>query len=128
MVAIVFALVGVIDSNLAGVSFSMGVLFFLIAAIMGISSTITYKTSEFAVTSKRLVVKVGFIRTNSLEVLLNKVESIRVNQDILGRILGYGSITVSGTGGTREPFHKIDSPSEFRRQAQEQIAVALDST
>jgi uncharacterized membrane protein YdbT with pleckstrin-like domain len=54
--------------------------------------------------------------------LLNKVESIQVNQDILGRILGYGSITVSGTGGTKDPFHKIDAPLEFRKKVQEQIA------
>jgi len=53
--------------------------------------------------------------------LLNKVEGIQVNQGILGRILGFGSITVSGTGGTKDPFHKIDAPLEFRKKVQEQI-------
>jgi uncharacterized membrane protein YdbT with pleckstrin-like domain len=72
-------------------------------------------------------VRVGFIHRNSLEVLLNKVEGIQVNQGILGRILGFGSITVSGTGGTKDPFHKIDAPLEFRKKAQEQIASVQDS-
>lgn len=99
----------------------VGGLFILIAIITAISTFINYKTSEFGITNKRVIVKVGFIRRNSLEVLLNKVEGIQVNQGILGRVLGFGSITVSGTGGTKDPFHKIDAPLEFRKKVQEQI-------
>ncbi len=73
------------------------------------------------------MVKVGFIRRNSLEVLLNKVEGIQVNQSILGRIMGYGSIIISGTGGTQNPFHKITAPLDFRKKAQEQIALVQES-
>jgi uncharacterized membrane protein YdbT with pleckstrin-like domain len=104
-----------------------GILFVLIAMGTGILSFMDYTTSEFGITNKRVIVKVGLISRNSLEVLLNKVEGIQVNQGILGRILGFGSITVSGTGGTKEPFHKIDAPLEFRRKAQEQIAIVQDS-
>ena len=99
------------------------VAFLLVSIIMAISSFINYKTSEFAITNKRVIVKVGFIRRDSLEVLLSKVEGIQVSQGILARILGFGSITVSGTGGTKDPFHKISSPLEFRKKAQEQIAI-----
>lgn len=102
-------------------------LFFLIAVVTGIGSFINYTTSEFGITNKRVIVKVGFIRRYSIEILLNKVEGIQVNQNILGRILGFGSIMVSGTGGTRDPFHNIDAPFEFRKQAQEQIAAVQDS-
>jgi len=104
-----------------------GGLFIFIAIGTGIISFINFKTSEFGVTNKRVIVKVGFIRRNSLEVLLNKIEGIQVNQGILGRILGFGSITVSGTGGTRDPFHKIDAPLEFRKKVQEQVATVQDS-
>ena len=104
-----------------------GGLFILIAILTGIASFINFKTSEFGITNKRFVIKVGFIRRNSLEVLLNKVEGIQVNQGILGRILGFGSITVSGTGGTKNQFHKIDAPLEFKKRAQEQIASVQDS-
>ena len=104
-----------------------GGLFILLAILTGIASFINFTTSEFGITNKRVIVKVGFIRRNSIEVLLNKVEGIQVNQGILGRILGFGSITISGTGGTKYPFHKIDKPLEFRKRAQEQIASVQDS-
>ncbi len=100
---------------------AIGGVFAIVAIFSGISSIIRYKTSEFGITSKRVIIKTGFIRRDSLEILLNKVEGIQVNQGIVGRILGYGSIVVSGTGGTRDPFHKIRNPLEFRRRAQEQI-------
>jgi uncharacterized membrane protein YdbT with pleckstrin-like domain len=104
-----------------------GSLFILIAILTGVASFINFTTSEFGITNKRVIIKVGFIRRDSLEVLLNKVEGIQVNQGILGRILGFGSIIVSRTGGTKDPFHKIDAPLEFRKRVQEQIATATDS-
>jgi len=75
-------------------------------------------SSEFAVTDKRVLIKVGLIRRHSLELLLQKVEGIGVDQTLTGRILGYGTITVTGTGGTRESFARISRPLEFRRQVQ----------
>jgi len=100
-----------------------GGFFLLVAIIWGISSFISYKTSEFGITNKRVLIKVGFIRRDSIEIFLTKVEGIQVNQGILGRILHYGTIIVKGTGGTNNPFHKIDAPLEFRRKVQEQIAL-----
>jgi uncharacterized membrane protein YdbT with pleckstrin-like domain len=101
-----------------------GGLFMVIAIAKAISSFIGFSTSEFAVTNQRVIAKVGFIRRNSIEIFLGKIEAIQVNQDISGRILGYGSITVSGTGGTRDPFYNISDPLELRRRIQEQIAIA----
>jgi len=124
---IVWFIVAIIFFSGGGDAAAAGGLFVLIAIVTGIASFINYKTSEFGITNKRVIVKVGFIRRNSIEVLLNKVEGIQVNQGILGRILGFGSITVSGTGGTKDPFHKIDAPLEFRKRAQEQIAAVQDS-
>lgn len=94
---------------------------FVLALVTGLNAYITYVTSEFGLTSKRVLVKVGFIRRKSFEVLLVKVEGIQVDQGILGRILGYGSIVVSGTGGSKEPFHSICDPLTFRKKVQEQI-------
>lgn len=75
-------------------------------------------TSEFAVTSKRVVIKLGVMRRKTLELLLRQVEAIEVEQGFTGRIFGYGTITLVGTGGTKEPFHGIAHPLEFRRQVQ----------
>ncbi len=83
-----------------------------------LSPLVQYLTSEFAVTNKRVLVKVGFISRHTLELLLSKVETVGVDQSILGRILGYGTIVVIGTGGTREPFRAITDPLEFRHQVQ----------
>ncbi len=72
-------------------------------------------TSEFAVTNRRVVVKVGLVSRKTIELNLEKVESIGVEQTILGRILDYGTIVIIGTGGTREPFRGIRDPLDFRR-------------
>lgn len=76
-------------------------------------------TSEYAITNKRVIIKVGLISRRTLEMNLSKIESVNVNQSILARLLGYGSIVVIGTGGTRETFHNIAEPLMFRRKFQE---------
>jgi hypothetical protein len=85
---------------------------------------VTYTTSEFAVTDKRVVIKVGWIRRRTLETMLSKVEGVGVDQSLTGRMLGYGTIEVTGTGGTREEFDRIADPLEFRRQVQAAISAA----
>lgn len=82
---------------------------------------ILYTSSEFAVTNKRVIIKVGFIKRRTLETLLNKVEGIEVNQSVFARIVNFGTIAVTGTGGTREEFRNIAAPLEFRRQVQAQV-------
>ena len=103
---------------------SAGGLFLTIAILWGTAAFISRHTSEFAVTNKRVLIKTGVIRRNSLETLLTKVEGIQVQQGILGRMLDYGTIIVKGTGGTSSPFRKIEAPLEFRRKVQEQVATA----
>jgi uncharacterized membrane protein YdbT with pleckstrin-like domain len=91
--------------------------------VTGLHALVERMTSEFAVTNKRVLIKTGLIRRHSLETLLGKIESIGVSQSILGRILGFGTIVISGTGGSKEPFHRIANPMMFRRRVQEQIAT-----
>ena len=79
------------------------------------------KTSEFVVTNKRIVVHVGVISSRSFELLLSKVESISVEQGLLGKIMKSGSLVISGTGGTKEIFHEVENPFEFRKTVLEQI-------
>jgi len=77
--------------------------------------------TEVAVSNKRVLIKTGLYSRRSIEVMLPKVESIGVDEPALGRMLGFGSVTVRGTGGTYETFHLISHPNEFRRQVQQQI-------
>ena len=76
------------------------------------------RSSEFAVTNKRVIVKIGVLSTRSVELLLPKVEGITVNQGLVGKLLGYGEIVITGSGGTKEPFAGIQAPFEFRRAVQ----------
>ena len=90
----------------------------LVAMILAISRYIRLVTSEFAVTNKRVLIKTGLIRRHTLELLLEKVETVGVDQGIFGRILNYGAIIVIGTGGTKELFPGIAKPLEFRKAVQ----------
>jgi len=111
----------IIGLFLLSVSGGFGGFVIVIAIIYLILAYLNYSTSEFGVTNKRVIIKVGIIRRHSLETLLKKVEGITVNQPIIGRILGYGTIIVSGTGGTPEPFSTISNPLEFRKHVNEQV-------
>jgi len=84
-----------------------------------IAPLIAQATSEFAITNKRVIIKVGLISRRTLEMNLTKIESVNVNQSILGRMLGYGTIVVIGTGGTREIFAGICDPTTFKKKFQE---------
>jgi uncharacterized membrane protein YdbT with pleckstrin-like domain len=75
-------------------------------------------TSEFAVTTTRLIFKVGLIARYTTELLLAKVESIGVNQGLLGRLLNFGDLVVTGTGGAREVFRRVRDPIGFRNHVQ----------
>ena len=73
-------------------------------------------TTELAVTDRRIIYKRGFIQRHSIEMNMDKVESVDVDQSVLGRILDFGDIVVRGTGTGLEPLKGIDSPIEFRNQ------------
>jgi uncharacterized membrane protein YdbT with pleckstrin-like domain len=71
-------------------------------------------TTEIAVTNRRVIYKRGFIRRHTIEINMDKIESVDVDQSFMGRIFNYGTITVHGTGSGIEPLYEIDSPLEFR--------------
>jgi len=76
-------------------------------------------TDEFAITNKRVIIKTGLISRRTFEMNLSNIESVNVDQGILGRILGYGTIRIVGTGGTKEIFPNILRPLAFRKKFQE---------
>jgi uncharacterized membrane protein YdbT with pleckstrin-like domain len=71
-------------------------------------------TTETDVTNMRVVHKTGFIKRQTFEIALDKVESVDVNQSILGRILNYGDVTIMGVGEGRKTISTIASPLQFR--------------
>ena len=113
--AIAVAVIGlgllVFQPIVGGVVIAVGIL-------MAIPPWLERLTSEFGVTSKRVIIKVGLIQRRTLELLIRQVEAISVDQSLTGRIFNFGTITLSGTGGVRETFHNISNPLEFRRSIQ----------
>jgi len=93
------------------------VAYLILGGILLLRAYLIRTTTELAVTSKRVIVKTGMIRRHTVELNHSKVESFQVSQGILGRMLGYGTLTVTGTGGVRTPIKKIEAPLEFRRNA-----------
>lgn len=103
-------------------SWTVAIAFVVLAIVIAFPRYIRFVTSEFAVTNKRVIAKVGLVYRRTLELVLAKVETIGVEQSIMGRVFNYGTIVVTGTGGTKEPFKDIANPLEFRRRVQSQLA------
>ena len=134
LIAAVLALVGAVallvpasSVNSATASYSgslrwAGIGCLLLAAIFFGIGLVRRNATEMAVTNKRVIVKTGIIDRRTIELLLQRIESIAVEEPGMGRILGYGTVIVRGTGGTPEVFPQIARPLEFREQVQRQIA------
>jgi uncharacterized membrane protein YdbT with pleckstrin-like domain len=86
----------------------------VLALALGAKEWFDQWITEIAVTNLRVIYKIGFIRRRTSEMNMEKVESVVVNQPILGRILGYGSIHIRGTGVGIEDLHRIASPIALR--------------
>lgn len=84
------------------------------AALSALSAVIRRATTELAVTDRRVIYKRGILQRHSMEMNRSKVETVGVDQSILGRILGYGTVVVRGTGGSFEPIRFIGDPLTFR--------------
>jgi len=93
----------------------------LMAAPVAIAAAVAFArvwfrrwTTEVAVTDRRIILKRGFIRRHTVEMNMQKVESVDVDQTQLGRLFDYGAVTIRGTGSTFESLRMIDSPLKLR--------------
>jgi hypothetical protein len=109
------------DANNRHIAAYGGAALLLCGLIVIFAGSLRRSATEMAVTTRRVVVKTGLASRRTIEMLLNKVETIEVSEPGMGRMLGYGSITIIGTGGTSEQFHKIAKPLLFRNEVQQQI-------
>ena len=98
-----------------------GAALLVIAVVILIRGILTRNAVQMAVTNKRVIAKVGVVTRRTVDLLLSRVESVGVEESVLGRMLGYGTVVLRGTGGTPESFTKIARPLEFRTQVQQQI-------
>ena len=116
---VVYVLFG--SLTLANHAPSLGWIFVLLGLFGLLLACANYSTSEFSLTTKRVLIKTGLMRMRSLD--LARAEGISVIQGIWARMLGYGTIVIGRTGGTKEKFYNIKAPVEFGKRVQEQIAA-----
>jgi uncharacterized membrane protein YdbT with pleckstrin-like domain len=90
------------------------VIFALLALSSAFRAFIRWATTELAVTDRRVIYKTGLIARHTIEMNRRQVESVDVDQSIFGRLIGYGTIIIRGTGGSLEPMRRIDNPLTFR--------------
>lgn len=98
-----------------------GAVLLIIAVIIFAWGVAKRNATVMAVTNRRVLIKTGMASRRTLDLMLNKVESIGVVETFMGRIFGYGSVVIHGTGGTPESFVMIAHPQQFRQSVQEQI-------
>lgn len=89
-------------------------IFALMTVWSALRAFIRRQTTELAITDHRVIYKVGLLSRHTLEMNRTKVESVDVDQTLLGRLLGYGTVIVRGTGGSLEPMRDVTDPLSFR--------------
>ena len=114
-VALVGAAVSTSDNQSISLAFAIAaIIFALLALSTGLRAFIRRATTELAVTDHRVIYKSGLLSRHTIEMNRDKVESVDVDQSLLGRIFGYGTVVVRGTGGSLEPIRNIGDPLTFR--------------
>jgi uncharacterized membrane protein YdbT with pleckstrin-like domain len=86
----------------------------LLGFVSAIAALIQQATTELVLTDRRVIYKTGLFKRHTMEMNRSKVETVGVDQSVLGRLLNYGTVIVRGTGGSLEPIRKIDDPLTFR--------------
>jgi len=102
-----------------------GAVLLLIAVVFIVRGVLQRNSTEMTVTNRRVFIKTGLAARRTIELLLSRIESIGVEESATGRMMGFGSVTIHGTGGTPEVFHNVARPLEFRTQVQQQIEKTL---
>ena len=122
--SVIFGFIGLVLVLLKGFVIIMGVsptgynlylIYWSVLLFFVIKNLITYFTTEYGITNTRVISKRGLIRRDIEEINLSSIESINVNQSIIGRILNYGTIIVSGRGTSKVIFKDIDNVVEVRK-------------
>jgi uncharacterized membrane protein YdbT with pleckstrin-like domain len=105
---------GFLPDRLASWLHWLAALLFVVAVLFLIREWFGWWTTEVAVTNLRVIYKTGLIKRRTNEMNMDKVESVQVDQSILGRILDYGTVTITGTGAGLEALTGVANPIELR--------------
>lgn len=99
----------------------LGVLLLVVAIglVFLVVAWINVRSTEIAITNRRVIAKFGFIKRDTVEINLDKIEALKVEQGFVGRVLNFGTIYISGAGTSVAPIRNIADPLVFRRKFME---------
>jgi uncharacterized membrane protein YdbT with pleckstrin-like domain len=110
----VWARAAILDSGQARIAYVLAGVLMVFGVLTFLGRLIVRWATEFAVTNRRVIVKRGLVSLHTVEMNEDKVESVDVDQTILGRLLGYGTVTIHGVGARWDPIDRIADPMKFR--------------
>lgn len=93
----------------------------LILVFVALGEWVKLRSIEQAVTNKRVILKEGLVSRKTEEMKLTSIETVEIQQSILGRILGYGTVKVTGRGISDVVFKNIDDPMAVKRAIESAI-------
>jgi len=114
--AIILGVVGAVSSLFGPPGWVISAICLLVALIRALRAWFIRWMTEIVVTDRRVIYVHGFIQRDSIEVHMNQIESVDVDQTILGRLFDYGDVTIRGTGTTYEPLRGVDRPIALRNE------------
>jgi uncharacterized membrane protein YdbT with pleckstrin-like domain len=112
--ALASPLAGAGHAETVNISWFAAIVFAVAAIVAFLPAWFRRWTTEIAVTDRRVILKRGLIRRHTVEMNMQKVESVDVDQTLIGRLFNYGNVTIRGTGSTFEKLRRIDSPLKLR--------------
>jgi hypothetical protein len=114
-----FGLLSLVAGLVAGGVQPAGVILTVLGGGLCWLGLINRRETRIYVTNRRVAFSVGVLRKRSFELMLSKVESLSIRRDLFGRMLGYGSVVIGGTGGSKEVLTGLVNPDAFRAAVQE---------
>ena len=112
--ALASLLAGATYTDIATIGWFAAIVFALAAFVAAIPAWFRRWTTEIAITDRRIILKRGLIRRHTVEMNMQKVESVDVDQTLTGRLFNYGNVTIRGTGSSFEKLSMIDAPLKLR--------------
>lgn len=119
---VILLVLGIVFANSDGLVSLIGWLILLVAVVKAFQAVALYLSTEMALTNQRVIGKYGVLRRFSIELSISKLETIKVDQSLIGRILNFGKVSVIGVGATKESFRFISNPVDFRNKVQNKMA------
>jgi uncharacterized membrane protein YdbT with pleckstrin-like domain len=114
--AIILSVIGAVSMAFGPPGWIIAAISISLAVLLALRAWFIRWVTEIVVTDRRVIYAHGFIQRHSVEVNMDKIESVDVDQSMLGRMFDYGDVTIRGTGSTMEPLRAVDRPIAFRNE------------